>query len=224
MDYYLPLAPSAGPEGASLQLKMGKCWLAEKSDQEAELCFQNAVQMEEENIPARMELARLYERRNEKEQSFMYVNEIIAIRRSQRQLEDAEGGTKSSDATAPKGSRRNQISSASIRRPQSRYYPRRLLNPAERLKEEAARAEHLQAQYSIMKTELDGMRAGDLTATQKWMEAAETLIDDFRGFKTFYPWDKYVEFLGYGHDAKFQAETTLETDLTEMADRLSKSQ
>lgn len=224
MDYYLPLAPGAGPEGASLQLKIGKCWLSEKSDQDAELCFQNAVQMEEENIPARMELARLYERLNEKEQSFMYVNEIISIRRSQRQFEDAEGGTKSSDAAASRRPRRKQISFSSTRRPQSRYYPRRLLHPAERLKEEAARAEHLQSQYSIMKAELERMRAGEPEATQNWMEAAEDLIEDFRGFKTFYPWDKYVKFLGYSQDDKFQAETKLETDLTEMADRLSKSQ
>ncbi|QSZ34982.1 hypothetical protein DSL72_007844 [Monilinia vaccinii-corymbosi] len=224
LDYYLPLAPGAGPEGASLQLKMGKCWLGEKSDQEAELCFQNAVQMEEDNIPARMELARLYERLNEKEQSFMYVNEIIALRRSQRQLQDAYGGTRSNDAAASRRPRRNQIYSASTRRSQYRYYPRRLLHPAERLKEEAARAAHLQSQYSIMKTELEKMRAGEPAATQKWMEAAEDLIEDFRGFKTFYPWDKYVKFLGYSHDDKFQAETKLETDLTEMADRLSKSQ
>lgn len=224
MDYYLPLAPGVGPEGASLQLKIGKCWLSEKADQEAELCFQNAVQMEEDNIPARMELARLYEKLNEKEQSFMYVNEIIAIRRNQRQLEDIGGGTKLSETEAPKKPRRNQTSFASIRRPQSRYVPRRLLHPAERKRQEAERAEHLQSQYSIMKTELERMRAGDPTATCKWMEAAEDLIDDFRGFKTFYPWDKYIKFLGYSHDDKFQAETKLETDLTEMADRLSKSQ
>ncbi|CAD6442957.1 d160ba5a-97db-4366-89d9-52f76d7dae5e [Sclerotinia trifoliorum] len=222
LDYYLPLAPGAGAEGASLQLKMGNCWLAEKVDQEAELCFQNAVQMEEDNIPARMELARLYERLNEKEQSFMYVNEIIAIRRTQRQIEDPEGVPKSLDTAASKKPRSKQTSFASTRRPQSRYVPRRLLHPAERLKEEAARAEHLQSQYSIMKMELERMRAGDEMATLKWMEAAEDLIDDFRGFKAFYPWDKYVKFLGYSNDDKFQAETKLETDLTEMADRLSK--
>ncbi|ESZ97604.1 hypothetical protein SBOR_2005 [Sclerotinia borealis F-4128] len=222
LDFYLPLAPGTGTEGASLQFKMGKCWLGEETDKEAELCFQNAVQMEEDNIPARMELARLYERLNEREQSFMYVNEIIAIRRAQRQLEDAEGETKSFDAESSKKPRKKHVSFASIRRPQSRYVPRRLLDPAERLKEEAARAEHLQSQYSTMKAELERMRAGESTATHMWMEAAEDLIDDFRGFKTFYPWDKYVKFLGYSHDDKFQAETKLETDLTEMADRLSK--
>ncbi|KAM0318904.1 hypothetical protein ACHAO8_001382 [Botrytis cinerea] len=222
LDYYLPLAPGVGSEGASLQFKMGKCWLGEKSDQEAELCFQNAVQMEVDNIPARMELAKLYERLNEKDQSFMYVNEIIAIRRTQRQNENPSFGTGSSDPAPSKKTRRKHTSFPGIRRGQSRYAPRRLLNPAERKKEEAARAEHLQDQYSIMKTELEQMRAGDPTATYKWMEAAEDLIDDFRAFKTFYPWDKYVKFLGYTHDDKFQAETKLETDLTEMADRLSK--
>lgn len=217
------MAPGTGPEGASLQLRIGKCWLAEKSVQEAELCFQNAVQMEEDNIPARMELARLYERLNEKEQSFMYVNEIIAIRRSQRQIDELEAGERYSDVPASKRPRRKQTSFAAVRRPQYRYLPRRLLHPAERLKQEAARAEHLQSQYSIMKAELEQMRAGEPEASQKWMEAAEDLIEDFRGFKTFYPWDKYVKFLGYSQDDKFQAETKLETDLTEMADRLSKT-
>jgi general transcription factor 3C polypeptide 3 (transcription factor C subunit 4) len=58
------------------------------------------------------------------------------------------------------------------------------------------------------------------------MEAAQDLIEDFRSFKTFYPWDKYVHFLGYPGAAQTQAQTgatPLDADLAAMADRLSHS-
>src|SRR5690606_8954150 len=35
-------------------------------------------------------------------------------------------------------------------------------------------------------------------AKAEWMKAAKHLIDDFRSYKQFYPWEKYIKFLGYG--------------------------
>jgi general transcription factor 3C polypeptide 3 (transcription factor C subunit 4) len=66
------------------------------------------------------------------------------------------------------------------------------------------------------------MRSGDAASTEAWMDAARDLTDDFRGFKTFYPLDKYIRFLGYSGDSRIAAETPLDIDLTAMAERLSR--
>jgi general transcription factor 3C polypeptide 3 (transcription factor C subunit 4) len=34
----------------------------------------------------------------------------------------------------------------------------------------------------------------------EWMAAAKDLVDEFRSFREFYPWDKYLKFLGVGND------------------------
>ncbi|PQE13109.1 hypothetical protein CJF30_00003016 [Rutstroemia sp. NJR-2017a BBW] len=224
LRFYRPLLGNAGPSGASLQLKVGKCWLGEGDNKEAEICFQAAVQLDEDNIPARMELARLYERLNEKEQAFIYVNEIMALRRDRQDVLDELSNITPPSITTTKAVSNSKHTLPTIaRKPQSRYRPHKLADPSERRKEEAARAEQLQSQLSVMRSKLKPMREGEVEATNIWMEAARDLIDDFRGFKTFYPWDKYVKFLGYTRGDRMQAETVLETDLTEMADRLSKN-
>jgi general transcription factor 3C polypeptide 3 (transcription factor C subunit 4) len=104
------------------------------------------------------------------------------------------------------------------------YKPRRLADPTEKQKEENARAEQLQGQYCTMLNEHEGMRSGNIRATADWMEAARDLTDDFRSFKLFYPWDKYIKFLGYSSGTRAHAETQLDSDLTDMAERLSRSE
>lgn len=103
------------------------------------------------------------------------------------------------------------------------YKTRRLANPDDKQKQEEARTEQLQSQYYTMRTAHKGMTDRDALATACWLDAARDLTDDFRGFKTFYPWDKYVRFLGYTNENRAQAETTLDSDLTDMAERLSRS-
>jgi hypothetical protein len=39
------------------------------------------------------------------------------------------------------------------------------------------------------------MLAGDEESTAQWLDAARSLILDFRSNKLFFPWDKYVKFM-----------------------------
>lgn len=215
LEFYQPLELLPEQVDASLHVQMGKCYLGLKSNNQAEECFQTAIQVDDTEIEARMQLARLYEELNEQQQAFIFVNEVISLRRYKRPPATPPG------LNAEELPEVQPLMSSTV--PRALYMPRRLADPAERRKEEQARAEQLQTQYSIMRKEHDKMRAGNTTSLDLWMEAAKELIDDFRGFKTFYPWDKYVRFLGYTGDARLQAETALDTDLTAMADRLSQS-
>jgi general transcription factor 3C polypeptide 3 (transcription factor C subunit 4) len=189
----------------SLFLQMGKCYLSQKLNTQAEEFFQAAIHLDENNIDARVQLAKMYEDLNEQEQAFIYVSEIMKIRRA-RDLEQRNDASKTMRNT--------------------HYNTQRLVDPAERQRQESLRAERLQEQYTVMRLEQSGMRARREGPTLAWMEAAQDLIEDFRSFKTFYPWDKYVHFLGYTGSAQAQAHTgatPLDADLAAMADRLSHS-
>jgi general transcription factor 3C polypeptide 3 (transcription factor C subunit 4) len=206
---------------------MGKCFQGSGLGFKAEDCFQMAIQMDDDNVEARMELAKMYEHLGEQEQAFIYVNEVMSIKRSQntryrpgrklgRKQDRIDGPQEGSNET------KSDLSMMPTRIPRT-YKPRRLADPAEKLKDETARAEQLQSQYYIMRKEHQGMRNGDGRATNDWMDAARDLTDDFRSFKLFYPWDKYVKFLGYTGGTRALAETPLDSDLTAMAERLSRS-
>jgi general transcription factor 3C polypeptide 3 (transcription factor C subunit 4) len=207
-------------EDASLHLQMGKCYLNGKHNREAEESFQMAITVDQDNIDARVQLAKMYEDLDEQEQAFIYVNEIMNLRRvqssknKQRQL--------SGDMPAS-----NDTLMPPTARPKSYYKPKRLINAEERQRQESATADRLQEQYSVMRLERSGMRIGEAGPTMAWMEAAADLIEDFRGFKTFYPWDKYVRFLGYtagaARDQPQTGATPLDSDLVEMANRISSS-
>jgi general transcription factor 3C polypeptide 3 (transcription factor C subunit 4) len=210
LDFYQPLRNLPAHIDGPLLVQMGRCFLHEEHDQQAEECFQDAVQLDGQDIDARMELARLYERLGKPEQAFGYVNEVMLLRKNQgpkiprklsHRAESKTNGEASSMATKePKSRPRQQVKKQSI---------------------QVSKAEHLQKQYIILRRECEAMRSGDAVSADAWMEAARDLTDDFRSFKPFFPLDKYIKFLGYSGDSRLQAETPLDLDLTAMAERLS---
>lgn len=220
LEYYESLkkvAPIPGDE-ALFHLQIGKCHLKLQKHREAEECFQTAITYDQDNIEARVQLAKLYEEIDEQEQAFVYVNELIKLRRAQNRRKKKE--REEEDVDQPVDN--DALMLAAVRR-RNAYRSKRLMNLEERRKQEAATAERLLEQYSIMRLQRAGMRANEPEATKAWMLAAADMIEDFRGYKTFYSWDKYVRFLGYtgsNEDPNFGA-TPLDADLAEMATRIS---
>lgn len=205
-------------EDPSLHLQIGKCYLRGGHEREAEESFQTTILLDQDNIEARVELARMYEDLDDQEQAFIYVNDLIRLRREQssrkRQSEEDENNAFDNDVLMPTAVRRK-----------SYYQSKRLMNKEERRKQEAETAERLLEQYSLMRLERNGMRAGDPRATKAWMDAAADMIEDFRSFKQFYSSEKYMRFLGYttgtGREQPLTGATPLDTDLAEMASRIS---
>jgi general transcription factor 3C polypeptide 3 (transcription factor C subunit 4) len=160
----------------------------------------------------------LFESLNEQEQAFIQLNEIIKLR---RRIEQRHSESSRLAALGSHGSTR----SASGARNSLRN-PRRLADATERQKQENLIVARLQDQYTVMRLQHHAMRAGVADAVNAWMEAAQELVEDFRSFKRFYPWDKYVRFLGYtkvSGDQSRTGATSLDVDLAAMADRLSNS-
>lgn len=227
LSFYQALKRVPGLATASIYIQMAKCFQGNSLDFKAEEYFQKAIQLDDDNIEARVELAKMYEALNQQEQAFVFINEAILIeKRNQPQTltppKPRRRYRKKGDPPRPPPQPTQEPSFMTIKRPRT-YKPSKLTDPTERQKEANDRAQQLQCQYLTLKIEREGMRRGDTFSTQKWMDAAKELTDDFRGFKGFYPWDKFAKFLGYNKDVRGQMENSISSQLTNMADKLSQS-
>jgi general transcription factor 3C polypeptide 3 (transcription factor C subunit 4) len=202
-----------------LWLNLGKCYRGMKLHREAEESFLNVIHVEDDNVDALRQLADLYEEIGEQDQALFYVNQVITVNRSRashrRRRPRADGDKGESLMPTEVGKR-------------SYYRPKRLaVDPEERYRAERLREEYLRTQFDLIKEHQQGMEAGIIESVTTWMKAAHDLIADFRGCKKLYPWEKFVQFLGYKSAAKQRAqEENPDTDpeLQAMADRLSQSE
>ena len=172
--------------------------------------------------------------------AFEFVNEVMLLRREQHQEavrarlpllapRPPDMRLNPEEPVKKRGRKPGPRKPIRVKRP---YQPRHTL--AETIEREiydgvpqrqariTAKAIELKKAYQTMQDERDMMRAGDADSTEAWLEAARALTDDFRSCKAFYPWDKYVKFLGYHGETRFHAATALDADVEAMADRLSK--
>ncbi|KJR87796.1 general transcription factor 3C polypeptide 3 (transcription factor C subunit 4) [Sporothrix schenckii 1099-18] len=297
---------AAADDDADALVLQGKCNLELHDHAAAEECFLAAIEADDENIDARYELAKMYEKAQEKEQAYILVNEALSLeaaqqKRQQLQTRDEEGdeqeegavaeravGDGATDGAAP-GKRRGPMASletaayrvfldsegkvvrrhrkfrkgpdgqdilvsterkrrtktaqgqegeegdqeggvvgpdgelrvrrrqpktgtARVRGPQRRpqksqqqqrrwravrgHARRFFASPAEQAEFEASTSARLRGRYQVCRALKERADAGDVDAAAEWMEAAKELIDDFRSFREFYTWDKYVQFLG----------------------------
>ncbi|CAK7562487.1 MAG: transcription factor TFIIIC subunit tfc4 [Sporothrix epigloea] len=92
---------------------------------------------------------------------------------------------------------RRQLLPHQRRRRVLRGHARRLFaSPAEQAEFEASTSARLRSRYQLCRELKERADGGDERASHEWMEAAKELINDFRSFREFYSWDKYVQFLG----------------------------
>ncbi len=211
LDFYQNSKDLAEEVDASLLLQMGSCFLHLENCQEAEKCLQGAVQLDKEDLDAHIQLARMYERMGRPEQAFSHLNEVMLLRRRQ------DPSISRGQPGKPHGGDAEKTS--------TKAYTRRRYRSKQQTKKhltQASEAEHLQSQYFILENESKAMRSGDAASIESWMDAAKDLTDDFRGFKKFFPLDKYIKFLGYYGESGAETERSLDLDLTAMAERLSR--
>ena len=187
----------------------------------AEQCYKTVLENDEKNIDARAQLARLYEELGMSEEAFAYANEVLLL--TQQEAEErgqvtthiVSGALMQADTTRrrpstsrPRVLRKNQPS----------------LTAQEQAEREIALNDAMRMQYVKMQATQDSMRDEHEEATLEWMKAAQVLVQEFRSAKVFYPWDKYVRFLGYTTDARKRATKSKQgdvlRDMEAMADRM----
>jgi general transcription factor 3C polypeptide 3 (transcription factor C subunit 4) len=194
--YYEALLPL--PEAdKSLFLHIGITYMAAKMNKQAEESLQRVIELDENDVDARTKLIELYESLEEREKAFAYLTEITNIRRTgnpQGTLEMHSQDVGMAESGDDREIEYDEAGDTFIPKPTGKNYTykRRHYDPVEWKRQQKALAEHLRTQYYIIEHERAGMRNGNEDATDVWMSAAHDLIEDFRSYRKFYPWDKFI--------------------------------
>ncbi|TVY19441.1 Transcription factor tau subunit sfc4 [Lachnellula arida] len=161
LRFYKPLKEIAEENTASLNIQMGKCFLEQKFEDEAEERFKEAIRLDDSDTEARELLASIYDERGEEKSAFDLINQVCERKRLQEPEPDLSRPTPQRKQRMP----RIKLASAS----------------------ERMTLEILEAQCHTIKTKLEGMRNGEAEATKMWIAAAQNLTQEFRNVTTFYP-------------------------------------
>lgn len=207
LDLYRHIAMTTGEItlDADFSVCQGRYHMARGEKAAAEECFIAAIEEDEDHIEARVQLANMYEgeeMQEGREEAFLLVREAMNL--------EARRGDGTSRRRAPYGPRKPREGKPRPRKPRdpnkkSNYVPRRLINAEKRRQQELEMTAEAAKNFQRLREVQENALAGDEQAKGDWMKAAKHLIDDFRSYKQFYPWEKYIKFLGYASNVQGQA-------------------
>lgn len=242
VQYYRVLRLLSGDADPAVLLQLGRCYLALGEHSNAEECFLEAIDADQDSIEARIELANMYEKAREDEEALILAAEAMALREAHAQ---SPSGLEFQDSSV--ANRRARIGGAPSRRRKSRahavikpsaaskdisqkpvvprrYRPRRLAAPDKRLQEEKARAVKLSSQYETVRNLKQQIASGRHDLVPAWIATSKELVDDFRSLKRFYTWDRYLFFIGSKHHPPAPGGDQHDSELSQMYERLSRCQ
>ncbi|KAK4157122.1 hypothetical protein C8A00DRAFT_12022 [Chaetomidium leptoderma] len=208
LDLYRHIAMTTGEItlDADFSVCQGRYHMGRGEKAAAEECFIAAIEEDEDHIEARVQLANMYEgeeMQEGREEAFLLVREAMNL-----EARRGEGGI--GRRRGPYGPRKPREGKPRPRRPRdpnkkSNYVPRRLINAEKRRQQELEMTVEAAKNFRRLQEVQDRALAGDEHAKGDWMKAAKELVDDFRSYKQFYPWEKYIKFLGYAANVQGQA-------------------
>ncbi|KAL8367320.1 hypothetical protein RB595_009173 [Gaeumannomyces hyphopodioides] len=212
-DMYRELAEP--PLDAGYFVSRAKCHLQLSDGPAAEDCFISALEVDEDNIDARYELAKMYEEAQERDEAFRLVGEALSLEAGHsEQSYDTHRFILDRGKLVQKPRKYRHGLTRSTGR--GKYRPRRLGDKSTRRRFEEEVAARLREKFELcrrLKAEMaaagdgnDDGGGGRSGMMAEWMGAAKELVDDFRSFRDFYSWEKYVSSLGYGNFFKMEGE------------------
>ncbi|KAF5232039.1 hypothetical protein FANTH_13156, partial [Fusarium anthophilum] len=229
ISYYQILRDLPGDADATILLQLGRCYSAIGDTATAEEYFLAAIDADEDNIDARIELANMYEKAREEEEALILAAEAMALRQARDQnLEGHQDSITDLEQPSRRAPRRNQ---AVPRRTDAfgkrliprRYRPKRLAGADKRRQEEQARAMKLTEQYEIVQDLRKKIKEGQHNLIPTWMASSKELVDEFRSIKKFYTWDKYLHFLGPNNHLQQNEADKPQNELSQMYERLART-
>lgn len=242
VKYLEILRSMPGDPDANLLLQLGRCYLAAGEQPAAEECFLDAIDVDEENIDARVELANMYEKAKEDEEALILATEAMALREA-RDLGLRATGMLSKDAAMRTGRRsptptQQRLESRRRRavgltgpsrmagRPMvpRRYRPKRLAGPDERRQDEEARAVKLTRQFEVVRDLKQQISAGRHELVPAWLTSSAELFNDFRSLRKFYTWEKYLLFLDPRRKLENPQTSQPGSELSQLYERLTRGE
>ncbi|KAI1859223.1 uncharacterized protein JN550_012143 [Neoarthrinium moseri] len=246
LPFFEPLRRQDDFLDATNLYRAGKCYLEVGDKRQAEECFTAALDFEETptdtRVNARYELAKMYEAARKNQEALELLEEAMGIEKERDEEVAGTSGQQNGDdrrpgkpriirkiAPKPKLDKKprepKERKSTGPRKPRDpnkkpreKIYRQRPLLFAldeDRRLEEERKSAYLAEQWSFIREAQDDAEDGP---SEAWMEAAKALIDDFRSFKAFYPWDRYLTQMGLKKDESESA--TANPHLLKMAQRL----
>lgn len=247
LPFYEPLRRQEDLLDALSLYRAGKCYLEIEDRRQAEECFTAALDFDETpsdvRINARYELARMYEAARKNEEALYLLEEAMGIEREQKEVSGGSGAEPARREARPRIIRnlapkpvldkppveprapreRKAPAPKKPRQPGEKKPPReRMSRPRpllfaldeDRKLEEERRSAYLAERWRVIHEQKDESEDGPGAA---WMAAAKILVDDFRSFKAFYPWDRYLAQMGLKKD---DTATSANPHLLKMVQRL----
>ncbi|KAJ3499625.1 hypothetical protein NLG97_g166 [Lecanicillium saksenae] len=218
---------------STILLQLGRCYILAGEQPKAEECFLSAIDVDEDSIDARVELANMYEKAKEGEEALILAAEAMALQDAQHHQAGHARMDLSGRLGGPQGELRRRMSQndqnattggpANQARVPRRYRPKRLAGADTLRQDEQARAIKLSRQYDIVRDLKLRISQGQTDLTQEWMNASRDLVDDFRSLKRFYSWDKYLHFLRKRPTSTPTPSQGPESELSQMYERLTRS-
>lgn len=214
LRFYKPIQHTEYAD-VSFFMAMGDCCRAMNNLEEAENCYLTVAEHDAGNIESRVQLAKLYENIGMSEQALKYVNDAVLLgrqegrrnrRRKDTRLEELAKEFRTGDLAASPGPS-DQPPEASAASPSA------ILASTG----ESERTENIQFLFKKLLQLDPKVQAGDIEATEDWLDITDALLREFRSNRAFYPLQRTAVFLGYN---KKGGKSALMDEMQEMASRL----
>jgi general transcription factor 3C polypeptide 3 (transcription factor C subunit 4) len=240
LPFYEPLRRQEDLLDATALYRAGKCYLEIGDKRQAEECFTAALDSEETpldtRINTRFELAKMYEAARKNTEALYLLEEAMGIERERdqgiadsarqqdqersrpnvtRKLAPKASGEATTRARKPTGPRKRREPGAKPKDRVSRPRPLLFALDEDRRLEEERRSAYIAEKWRTVR---EGRQDSEEGPGETWMDAAKELIDDFRSYKGFYPWDRYLMQMGLRKDDTKPSSTN--PHLLKMAQRL----
>jgi len=246
LRFYEPLQRAQKVLEVTIMKNMAECYSKTFDFEKAIVSWEGVLQTDDGNVDVLMELAKAYEANGDSGKAYKHLAHLMrlgrrdVIQRSGLNIQPVVADRyatqsmplllpKPSSTTAPDddgqaGTKEvSQQTEHIVLVDQRKTRPYKMRKPGGESTRQRVRhqARYLLTLYDESEELKPAMRAGDESAEQQWMDAAQILTDALREEKLFFPADRYIKFLGYSTEARRRAVHPKErNELLEMADRL----
>ncbi|KAI5479718.1 transcription factor TFIIIC complex subunit Sfc4 [Pseudohyphozyma bogoriensis] len=222
LDVYQDMAENEETNGPPVWIKIAQCHHATGDLDGARECFEAVAEAEPDNLTAKLELAKVYEKMHDPARALATINEVIEARRRLREAvaEIEVPGAAGRDTRAPRKSKTGTGARTQLTKEQRESLHRSRAETEEQRQQEVASA--------FLKLEILAAQVedGDDEATAEWLEVSTFLVDSFRETRQLFPSDSKKKFTGVLSRTwrrKGAGENDIEQQAGEMASRLERT-
>lgn len=201
--YYEPLQEGSESVDASYFCDMALCYWKTGLRDEAEDCYQTALETGDTDVDIRSHLARMCTEFGTSERSMKLSKKLNAAASSKPGPNSSSVSGEQDDHVIEQSTACSSTLAPLAKKPFSKPSAlERQRHEQEQEQLEQERDGKLADQFVCLQESNTRSREGDVQYRREWMSAAQILIQDFRSNSIFYSTDKHMKFFGYTSEAR----------------------